>query len=169
MPERRKVDTGDFRLCEAIIRGVIVRDGPEHKQSAAGTARWMEATILVDLYDGRQRAERERPAFVRIKAFEKSATEAYRMLEGCERLDKIAVAGQLQIHVWDSNGERRESFELLADYILRGQQFDPLSKLLADPNGEDEVENARRGDEEPPVDEPPPYDDGESEDSEIPF
>ena len=134
MPERRKVTTGDFRLGEAIVKGIIIRDGPETKTSQSGT-RWIEASILVDLYDGRQRAEREPPAFVRIKAFEGTSPGAYAMLESCERRDKVSAAGVLIIHVWEKNGELRESMELIADYVLRGEVFEPLSKLLAESGG----------------------------------
>ena len=165
MPERRKVRTGDFRLGEAIIKGIIIRDGPETKTSQGGS-RWIEASILVDLYDGRQRAEREPPAFVRIKAFEQTSPGAYAVLESCERRDKVSAAGVLIIHVWDKDGELRENFELLADYVLRGEQFESLSKLLAERSGDEaqvppteDAGNAAEGDEhDGRWEEPPPPD-----------
>ena len=51
-----------------MVTGIIVRDGPVKCFSQRGTP-WTQATILVERYDGRQKKERERPAFVRLVAF----------------------------------------------------------------------------------------------------
>ncbi len=63
---RKTVTTGSFRFAQARLRGVVVRDGPVTRYSQAGTP-WTECTLLVGLYDGRQKCERELPAFVRVK------------------------------------------------------------------------------------------------------
>ena len=115
---RTKVTTGDFRFGEAILDGVIVRTDPEHKVGRGGTS-WIETSILVNLYDSRQRAERERPVFVRVRVFEKTAPNAYSVLESCNQRDRIAVAGQLRIQNYEAReGGMREAFELVADYVV---------------------------------------------------
>ena len=122
---RKTATTGSFRFAQAHLRGVVVRDGPERKVSTKG-AEWMEMTILVGLYDGRQKCERERPAFVRVKAFGERAG----LLEGIGKRDHVSVAGALVLDVWtDRDGRTRESWELYADAVSR-EAFPPMGELL---------------------------------------
>ena len=138
MQQRKKVSTGDFRFGEAILEGVIVREDPVRKVGRNGTA-WLKASLLVDLYDSRQRAERERPVFIRVLVFERSAPKAYSVLEACNKRDKVSVAGQLRIHNYESrDGDIRESFELIADYVVRNDRFETLANLVAQEHGSSE-------------------------------
>ena len=131
--ERKKVATGDFLIGEASLWGRIVRNGPEHKGENAGLR--IEATILIGLWDKRQKAERERPMFVRVKAFAGTAADAYAQLEACERLDRVAVAGNLILHTWDDDdGNRRQGMELLADHIRREERLPSLRKMFEQPD-----------------------------------
>ena len=124
-----KVKTGNFRFCEAMINGRIVRDGPERKTSGNGDR--VEATLLVGLWDPRQRAERENPVFVRVKAFAKNNPEAFQQLEACQRLDRVAVAGNMIWNAWkDNEGNIRQELQLLADHVLREDRFPSLKTLL---------------------------------------
>ena len=164
---REKVTTGDFRFCEAIIEGLIVRSDPIEKTGRRGT-KWLEASILVDLYDGRQKAERDRPVFVRVRVFQRSAPNAYEVLEACNRLDRICVAGGLRIQNFESReGGIREALELQADWVVRNDRFESLANLLAQDDGNRRTPTGERGREtaeepEPegedrygPVDDPP--------------
>ena len=130
--ERRvpnKVRTGDFRFCEAMMHGRIVRNGPERRSSNSGDR--IEATILIGLWDSRQRAEREKPVFVRVKAFANSSPEAFQNLEACEKLDRVSVAGNLYWNAWeDRDGNIRQELQLLADHVLREDRFPNLKSLL---------------------------------------
>lgn len=122
---RNTAITGNFRFAQAHMRGVVVRDGPERKTSPRG-AEWMEMTILVGLYDSRQKCERERPAFVRVKAL----GDRTHLLEGIERRDHVSVAGALMLDVWtDRGGNTRESWELLADAVSR-EKFPDMAELI---------------------------------------
>ena len=122
---RNTATTGNFRFAQAHLRGVVVRDGPERKVSPKG-AEWMEMTILVGLYDGRQKCERERPAFVRVKAL----GDRTHLLDGIERRDHVSVAGALMLDVWtDRGGNTRESWELLADAVSR-EKFPDMAELI---------------------------------------
>lgn len=122
---RKTATTGSFRFAQAHLRGVVVRDGPERKGSPKG-AEWMEMTILVGLYDGRQKCERERPAFVRVKAF----GERSNLLDGIDKRDHVSVAGALVLDVWtDRNENTRESWELYADAVSR-EAFPPMAELI---------------------------------------
>ena len=138
---RKTVTTGSFRFAQAHLRGVVVRDGPVTRYSQAGTP-WTECTLLVGLYDGRQKCERERPAFVRVKAFgDRSA-----LLDGLQKRDHVSVAGALAIDVWeDRDGRLRESYELYADAVSR-EAFPPMAELLQQTPPADEP-----GTEEPSV------------------
>ena len=130
--ERRvpnKVRTGDFRFCEAMMHGRVVRDGPERRSSESGDR--IEATILIGLWDSRQRAERDKPVFVRVKAFANNNPEAFQALEACERLDRVSVAGNLFWNAWeDRDGNIRQELQLLADHVLREDRFPSLKSLL---------------------------------------
>ena len=122
---RKTATTGSFRFAQAHLRGVVVRDGPERRVSGKG-AEWMEMTILVGLYDGRQKCERERPAFVRVKAFGDNAN----LLDGIEKRDHVSVAGALVLDVWtDRDGNTRESWELYADAVSR-EKFPDMAELI---------------------------------------
>ncbi|MCY4636852.1 MAG: single-stranded DNA-binding protein [Acidobacteria bacterium] len=122
---RKTATTGSFRFAQAHLRGVVVRDGPERKISPKG-AEWMEMTILVGLYDGRQKCERERPAFVRVKAFGERAG----LLDGIARRDHVSVAGALILDVWtDRDGNSRESWEMFADAVSR-EKFPDMAELI---------------------------------------
>ena len=122
---RKTATTGSFRFAQAHLRGVVVRDGPERKVSPKG-AEWMEMTLLVGLYDGRQKCERERPAFVRVKAFGERAG----LLDGIARRDHVSVAGALVLDVWtDRDGNTRESWELFADAVSR-EKFPDMAELI---------------------------------------
>ena len=130
--ERKKVVTGDFLIGEASLWGRVIRQGPEKK--GEGTGLRIEATILIGLWDKRQRAERERPMFVRVKAFAGTAADAYAQLEACERLDRIAVAGNLILHTWkDDDGNQRQGMELLADHIRREERLPSLRNIFEQP------------------------------------
>jgi len=123
--KRKTATTGSFRFAQAHMRGVVVRDGPERKVSPKG-AEWMEMTLLVGLYDGRQKCERERPAFARVKAFGERAS----LLDGIARRDHVSVAGALVLDVWtDRDGNTRESWELYADAVSR-EAFPPMGELI---------------------------------------
>lgn len=123
--EREKVKKGRFRFVQAILEGIIVRDGPVTRYAQNGQ-QWTEATVLVDLYDSRQKAERERPAFVRLKAFD----DLSNTLSQYEYKSRIHVAGHLLIEVWETrDGELRESYELLADAISN-ERFGTLAELF---------------------------------------
>ena len=103
------------------------RDGPVKRYSQQGTP-WTEATLLVGLYDSRQKLEREAPAFIRVKAFNELAD----VLNEFEKKDRVHVAGLLMIEVWQGrDGNVRESYELHADAIDR-RPFPKLGKLIAD-------------------------------------
>ena len=122
---RKSATTGSFRFAQAHLRGVVVRDGPERRVSPKG-AEWMEMTILVGLYDGRQKRERERPAFVRVKAFGERAD----LLDGIEKRDHVSVAGALVLDVWTGrDGNTRESWELYADAVSR-EKFPDMAELI---------------------------------------
>ena len=122
---RKTVTTGSFRFAQAHLRGVVVRDGPERRVSPKGT-EWMEMTILVGLYDGRQKCERERPAFVRVKAFGDNAN----LLDGIGKRDHVSVAGALVLDVWTGrDGNTRESWELYADAVSR-EKFPDMAELI---------------------------------------
>ena len=128
--ERKRVETGDFRIGEGVFTGVIVRNGPEVRGADGGNRA--EATILVGPWDGRQRAEREPPLFVRVKAFARAKGNAFEQLEGCEKGDRISVAGSLVLHVWrDKEEQLRQGMEVLADHVLREQRFPALLDALA--------------------------------------
>ena len=136
---REKSETGDFRFCEAILSGTIIKEGPERKTSQSGDR--IEATIICNPYDPRQRKERDRPGFVRVKVFEKSSPEAFAVLEACDRKDRVAVAGHLIFNAWrDREGKIRQGLELVADHILREDRFEPLKTLLEplDPEPDDD-------------------------------
>ena len=130
--ERRipnKVVTGNFRFCEAMLHGRVVRNGPERHSSDSGDR--IEATILIGLWDSRQRAERDKPVFVRVKAFASTTPEAFAALEACERLDRVSVAGNLFWNAWeDREGKVRQELQLLADHVLREDRFPSLKTLL---------------------------------------
>ena len=155
--ERQKVTKGRFRFAQAIIEGIIVREGPVTRYTNDGR-QWTEATLLVDLYDSRQKAERERPAFVRVKAFDGLSTAlgqyAYKSW--------LHAAGRLMIEVWETrDGELRESYELLADAVS-AERFGNLSELFGNtftPPGP-AAEEAPAGRETDPPDD---------DDSDIPF
>lgn len=146
-PKRaNKSKTGDFRFCEAMVHGRIVRNGPERKTSNVGENR-VEATILVAMWDPKQHAERENPVYVRVKAFAKNSPIAFQQLEACERLDRVSVAGNLLWHCWeDKNGGIRQELQLMADHVLREDRFPGLKSLLeaeeppADTGGESQPE-----------------------------
>lgn len=146
--ERRvpnKVRTGDFRFCEAMMHGRVVRDGPERRSSESGDR--IEATILIGLWDSRQRAERDKPVFVRVKAFANNNPEAFQALEACERLDRVSVAGNLFWNAWeDRDGNIRQELQLLADHVLREDRFPSLKTLLEpDEPGSTDDEEAGAG------------------------
>ena len=123
---RAKVATGTFRFGNAIIEGVIVREDPVKRYSQRGTP-WTEATLLVGLYDSRKRAERERPAFIRVKAFNELADELYSL----RKKDRLHVAGLLLLDVWEGrDGNIRESYEMHADAINR-RAFPKLGEMIA--------------------------------------
>lgn len=148
---RNTATTGNFRFAQAHIRGVVVRDGPERKVSPKG-AEWMEMTILVGLYDGRQKCERERPAFVRVKAFGDNAS----LLDGIDKRDHVSVAGALFLDVWnDRGGNTRESWELLADAVSR-EKFPDMAELIRqhEAPGEPGVTDALDDDADPGADVP---------------
>ncbi|MCY4122576.1 MAG: single-stranded DNA-binding protein [Acidobacteria bacterium] len=122
---RKTATTGKFRFAQAHVRGVVVRDGPERRVSPKG-AEWMEMTILVGLYDGAQKCERERPAFVRVKAFGERAD----LLDGIEKRDHVSVAGTLALDVWTGReGDTRESWEIYADAVSR-EKFPDMAELI---------------------------------------
>ena len=122
---RKTATTGSFRFAQAHMRGVVVRGRPERKVSAKG-AEWMEMTILVGLYDGRQKCERERPAFVRVKAFGERAG----LLDGIDKRDHVSVAGTFALDVWTGrDGNLHESWELYADAVSR-EAFPPMAELI---------------------------------------
>ena len=157
---REKSETGDFRFCEAILSGTIIKEGPERKSSQSGDR--IETSIILNPYDARQRKERDRPAFVRVKVFEKSSPEAFAVLEACDRKDRIAVAGYLVFNAWrDRENKIRQGMELVADHILREDRFEPLKTLLEplDPEPED-------GQEDPENQHP---DEEHVADSDVPF
>lgn len=134
---REKVRTGDFRFGSAILEGIIVKDGPIKRFSQRGNP-WTEATILVGLYDGRQKKERDHPAFVRVKAFNELAD----VLDGFARRDRLHVGGALIIQVYeDREGNLRESYEMHADHLSR-ERLPRLDELLANAAG-----GGRGGDE----------------------
>ena len=123
---RAKVATGTFRLGSAIIEGVIVREDPVERYSQRGTP-WTEATRLVGLYDSRKRAERERPAFIRVKAFNELTDELYNL----RKKDRLHVAGLLLLDVWEGRDANvRESYEMHADAISR-HPFPKLGEMIA--------------------------------------
>ena len=125
-----KSKTGNFQFCEAMIHGRVVRNGPERKTSNSGDNR-VEATVLVGMWDPKQRAEREHPVFVRVKAFAKTSPNAFQQLEACERLDRVSVAGNLLWHCWeDKNQGIRQELHLLADHVLREDRF-PSHEVVA--------------------------------------
>ncbi len=150
-----KVQTGTFRFATgAFINGVIVREDPVKRYSRQGTP-WTEATLLVDLYDGRQRAERERPAFVRVKAFGELADE----LAALRNRNRLHVAGPLLLDIWEGrDGNVRESWEIHADALSR-QPFPRLDKLFADQTRQRDGDARRDGpadyDDSQPFDEKP--------------
>ena len=116
-----KAAIGHFHLAHAMINGIIVREGPVKRYSQRGVA-WTTATLLVDLYDSRQKKEREQPAFVRVIAFNEQA-EA---LDGFEKHQRVHAAGRLIINTYeDREGKVREGYELQANHLSR----DPLPKL----------------------------------------
>ena len=157
---RKTATTGSFRFAQAHLRGVVVRNGPERKVSAKG-AEWMEMTILVGLYDGRQKCERERPAFVRVKAFGERAG----LLEGIGKRDHVSVAGALVLDVWtDRDGRTRESWELYADAVSR-EAFPPMGELLRqhEAAGEPSVADAPEDAPDPGAD--VPWNDGNEGDA----
>ena len=122
---REKVTKERFRFATAIIEGIIVRERPTTRYANDGQA-WTEASVLVDLYDPRQKAERERPAFVRVKAFGKLSDK----LAAFDCKNRIHAAGRLLIEVWETgDGELRESYALLADDVS-AQAFPTLEQLL---------------------------------------
>ncbi|MDE2904810.1 MAG: single-stranded DNA-binding protein [Acidobacteriota bacterium] len=140
---RKTATTGSFRFAQAHMRGVVVRDGPERRVSPKG-AEWMEMTILVGLYDGRQKCERERPAFVRVKALGERA----HLLDEIDKRDHVSVAGALMLDVWtDRDGNTRESWELLADAVSR-EKFPDMAELIrqneaaAEPGVNEVIEDA---------------------------
>ena len=125
--QRQKATKGTFRLGSAIIEGRIVKDGPVKRYSQQGTP-WTEATLLVGLYDSRQKLERDTPAFIRVKAFKELAD----VLNDFQNKDRVHVAGLLLIDVWEGrDGNMRESYELHADAIDR-KPFPKIGKLIAD-------------------------------------
>ena len=135
---REKVKTGDFRLGNAILEGIVVKDGPIKRFSQRGNP-WTEATILVGLYDGRQKKERDRPAFVRVKAFNELAD----VLDGFARRDRLHVAGALMIQVYeDRDGNLREAYEMHADHLSR-ERLPRLDELLANAGGARQGQDAR--------------------------
>ncbi len=151
----KKVKTGRFAFMHGFVHGIIVRDGPTTRYSLAGNA-YTEATLLVGLYDGRQKAERETPEFVELIAF----GELGKCLAGYERRDHVHAAGRLNMEVWeDRNGNVRNRFKLIADRIQQ-EPFPQLTDLLPDssdaPNGET-VKRAPTGDET--VDHAPAWED----------
>ena len=168
---RAKTATGTFRLGSAIVHGLIVREDPVKRYSQRGTP-WTEATLLIDLYDSRKRAERERPAFIRVKAFNELADE----LHNLRKKERLHVAGLLLLDVWEGrDGNVRESYELHADAISR-QPFPKLGEMIAnhgseaagDPHGGTRYEDEPgwRGDSPgneaggaPEAGDPPPPDD----------
>ena len=122
---RKTATTGSFRFAQAHLRSAVVRDGPERRVSPKG-AEWMEMTILVGLYDGRQKCERERPAFVRVKAFGDNPN----LLDGIGKRDHVSVAGALVLDVWTGrDGATRESWELYADAVSR-EKFPDMAELI---------------------------------------
>jgi single-stranded DNA-binding protein len=136
---RKTAATGSFRFAQAHLRGVVVRDGPVTRHSQAGTP-WTECTLLVGLYDGRQKCERERPAFVRVKAFGEHAG----LFDGIGKREHVSVAGTLVLDVWtDRGGNTRESWELYADALSR-EAFPPMAELIRqdEPAGEPGVAEA---------------------------
>ena len=120
-----KTTTGRFHFASAMMNGIIVRDGPVKRFSQRGTP-WTQATILVNLFDNRQKKERERPAFVRVVAFNKQAE----ILAEFEKLQRVHVAGRLVIDMYqDRDGKVREGYELQADRVSR-ENFPKLETLL---------------------------------------
>ena len=122
---RQKAKTGNFRFAQAHLRGVIVRDGPVTRHAQSG-AEWVECTLLVGIYDGRQKLEREPPLFVRVRAFGDRAG----LLDDYQRGDHVSVAGALVLRVWeDNNGNLREEYQLYADAVSR-QAYPQMRELL---------------------------------------
>ena len=122
---RQKAKTGNFRFAQAHLRGVIVRDGPVTRHAQSG-AEWVECTLLVGIYDGRQKMEREPPVFVRVRAFGDRAG----LLDDYQRGDHVSVAGALVLRVWeDNNGNLREEYQLYADAVSR-QAYPQMRELL---------------------------------------
>ena len=116
---------GKFHLAHAMINGIIVKEGPVKRYSQRGTP-WTTATLLVDLYDSRQKKERERPAFVRLVAFHAQA-EA---LDGFEKHQRVHAAGRLIINTYeDREGKVREGYELQANHLSR-EPFPTLEDLM---------------------------------------
>ena len=153
---RKTATTGKFRFAQAHVRGVVVRDGPERRVSPKG-AEWMEMTILVGLYDGAQKCERERPAFVRVKAFGERAD----LLDGIEKRDHVSVAGTLALDVWTGReGDTRESWEIYADAVSR-EKFPDMAELIR------QHEAGAPGGEEPGVEDA--LDDAAEPESEMPW
>ena len=108
-----------------MMNGIIVRDGPVKRFSQRGTP-WTQATIPVNLFDSRQKKERERPAFVRVVAFNKQAE----ILGEFEKLQRVHVAGRLAIDMYqDREGKVREGYELQAERVSR-ENFPKLDTLL---------------------------------------
>ena len=116
-----KTGLGHFQIGHAIIAGKIVREGPVKRYSKRGTP-WTTATLLVNLYDSRQKKERDKPAFIRVVAFHEHAET----LVDFEKHQQVHAAGRLMINAYeDRDGNVREGYELQASQISR----DPFPKL----------------------------------------
>ena len=128
-PEKAQV--GRFHFAHAMLNGIIVREGPVKRFSQRGTP-WTTATLLVDLYDSRQKKERERPAFVRVIAFHELADK----LGEFEKHQRVHAAGRLAMNMYeDRDGNVRESYELQAHTIER-EALPKLEELLRTPTEE---------------------------------
>jgi len=106
-------------LNYTILIGRLVRD-PEHRLTSTGVPI-TRFTIAVDKI--KRPGEEKQADFIRVTAWR-------RLAEICNQFLKkgklVAVEGRLQVDHYESNGEQRESVEVIADNMQmldRGENF----------------------------------------------
>jgi len=107
----------------------------EHRAGRAGQDHRVGRRNLVE--DARHR---ERPAFVRVKAFGERAG----LLDGIDKRDHVSVADTIVLDVWiGRHGNTRESWEIYADAVSR-EAFPPMAELIQQERAGRQAQRRRR-------------------------
>ncbi len=86
------------------------------------------------------KGDRERPAFVRVKAFGERAG----LLDGIDKRDHVSVADTIVLDVWiGRHGNTHESWEIYADAVSR-EAFPPMAELIQQERAGRQAQRRRR-------------------------